>query len=95
MTIADKSQNITFAESVANLTLNDGAEKLYNMDYPYAFANIGFGVERSIRIACYQFFIGLSSGYQLTTKSGWGYPDLPSIRYGGLEWKLSVRIEYR
>lgn len=95
MTIADKSQNITFAESVANLTLNDGAEKLYKMEYPYAFANVGIGIERAVQISNYQFYIGLSSGYQLTTKSGWGYPDLPSLRYGGFEWNLSVRIEYR
>lgn len=93
MTIADKSQNITFAESVANLILNDGTEKLYKMEYPYVFANVGIGIERAVQISNYQLFIGFSSGYQLTTKSGWGYPDLPSIRYGGLEWRLSVRVE--
>lgn len=93
MLIINNDQNATFAQSVTDLTQNDGLKKRYNMEQPYAFANIGLGLERGIRIACYQLFIGFSSGYQLTTKSGWGYPDLPSIRYGGLEWRVSVRVE--
>lgn len=93
MLIINNDQNATFAQSVTNLTQNDGFKKRYNMEQLYAFANIGLGLERGIRIACYQLFIGFSSGYQLTTKSGWGYPDLPSIRYGGLEWRVSVRVE--
>lgn len=95
MKITDLSQTTTFSESIADLTQNDGVKKRYPMEYPYVFANLGLGIDRSITLNNYQLFIGFSGGYKLTSKSGWGYPDLPSIRYGGFEWKLSVRIEYR
>lgn len=93
MKITDLSQTTTFSESIADLTQNDGVKKRYSMEYPYVFANLGLGIDRSITLNNYQLFIGFSGGYKLTSKSGWGYPDLPSIRYGGLEWRVSVRVE--
>jgi len=85
MKITDKNQTTTFAESIADLKQNDGTKKRYPMEYPYAFATFGIGIDRGIKLASHQLFIGLSSGYNLATKSGWGYPNLPSVGYRGFE----------
>jgi len=91
--LTEKITNLTFEESISDLSANKENSREYYSEYPLLFANLGIGIDRKIKISSIDYYLGLSLGYRLSTKSNWGYAGSPSINYNGFEFKLKVRFE--
>ncbi|MBY0434494.1 MAG: hypothetical protein K2U26_10325 [Cyclobacteriaceae bacterium] len=84
----------SFASSISNLN-STNSKSLYSLS---VFANLGGGVERRLRIGYYDFYVGLSGGYRVSTNSRFrelyqNYTDAPVVRLSGFEWNFRIRFE--
>jgi len=94
MKLTEKVVNFDFNESVSNLSTSEENVKKYFLRNPLFFGNIGLGIDRKLKIFGDDFYIGYSLGYKFSTKSDWGYKESPSLSFGGLEFKIKIRVEY-
>ncbi len=91
--LTETVNNLNFNQSVSDLSIDEKYTKEYFTDNPLFFANVGLGLDRKIQIQNYDFYIGFSLGYRLSTRSTWNYEDSPFIDYSGLEYKIIMRLE--
>jgi hypothetical protein len=94
MKLTEKIINFDFNESISNLSTSEENVKNYFLKNPLFYGNIGLGIDRKLKIFGDDFYIGYSLGYKFSTKSDWGYKESPRLSFGGLEFKVKIRVEY-
>lgn len=84
----------SFSTSIANLQTVSSKSFFASS----VFLNAGAGFERRLRISFYDFYVGLSGGYRLSTDGRFrepyqSYQDSPSVQLSSFEWNFRVRFE--
>lgn len=85
--------DLTFDQILSDLSLEEKNEKYLHNKEPLFFANIGIGIDYKMVISNIDYYLGLSLGYKLSTKSDWGYAGSPTTNYNSFEFKLKMRFE--
>jgi hypothetical protein len=95
-TLYDNITRQSFATSVANFS--GPTTKTWSSIYVYI--NTGMGIERKFRVWVYDFYVGVSGGYRLSTSNFFSgnYPpfyqsDRAPIKMSGFEWNFRLRFE--
>jgi hypothetical protein len=93
LSLSQKTESLSFNESINDLSLNEKHEKVYTTPHPMAHANFGIGIDRRFALNQNTIFLGFNIGYKLTSRTNWGYSTSKSMGFSGFEFSITGRIE--
>lgn len=71
LTVSSVVSNVNFQTSLANPGIEEVEQRRYRTDGLMLFGELGVGVERVLKLADADLYIGLSGGYRVSTSNGW------------------------